>query len=349
MKVYDAGAIRNVAVVGHSGCGKTQLISAALFAAGAVNRLGRVDDGTSVTDVEDEAIARKHSLSSSLAHAEWLGTKINIIDTPGIGSFLSEARSAMRVVEAAVVVADSVAGAEVQTEALWKAAESSGLPCLVVANRVDRERASLSRTLDSLQHACARAIIPIQIPIGEESAFKGVIDLVRMRAITFATDGRGIPTEADIPSELMQAAEEARAALVEMVAETNDDLMEVFFETGSLTQEQLEQGLRDATLGRRLFPLVCTSGLRTIGVQPLLDALVRYLPSPVDRPFVATAPDGSQTSVTPSSTWFACARSPSPPTAAAPPPSRTSRRIWPTPPRSRGPRSSKWWPRPTTT
>ena len=301
MKVYDAGAIRNVAVVGHSGCGKTQLISAALFAAGAVNRLGRVDDGTSVTDVEDEAIARKHSLSSSLAHAEWLGTKINIIDTPGIGSFLSEARSAMRVVEAAVVVADSVAGAEVQTESLWKAAESSGLPCLVVANRVDRERASLSRTLDSLQHACARAIIPIQIPIGEESAFKGVIDLVRMRAITFATDGRGIPNEADIPSELTQAAEEARAALVEMVAETNDDLMEVFFETGSLTQEQLEKGLRDATLGRRLFPLVCTSGLRTIGVQPLLDALVRYVPSPVDRPFVATAPDGSQTAVTPSS------------------------------------------------
>jgi len=302
MKVYDAGAIRNVAVVGHSGCGKTQLISAALFATGAVNRLGRVDDGTSVTDVEDEAISRKHSLSSSLAHAEWLGTKINIIDTPGIGSFLSEARSAMRVVEAAVVVADSVAGAEVQTEALWKAAESAGLPCLVVANRVDRERASLSRSLDSLQHACARAIIPIQIPIGEETAFKGVVDLVRMRAITFSADGRGTPTEADIPPELAQAAEEARAALVEMVAETNDDLMEVFFETGSLTQEQLEKGLRDATLGRRLFPLVCTSGLRTIGVQPLLDAMVRYVPSPVDRPFVATAPDGSESAVAPSST-----------------------------------------------
>ena len=118
MKVYDAGAIRNVAVVGHSGCGKTQLISAALFAAGAVNRLGRVDDGTSVTDFEDEAITRKHSLSSSLAHAEWLGTKINFIDTPGIGSFLAEARSAMRVVEAALVVADAVHGAEVQTEAM---------------------------------------------------------------------------------------------------------------------------------------------------------------------------------------------------------------------------------------
>jgi elongation factor G len=302
MKVYDAGAIRNVAVVGHSGCGKTQLISAALFAAGAVNRLGRVDDGTSVTDVEDEAIARKHSLSSSLAHAEWLGTKINIIDTPGIGSFLSEARSAMRVVEAAVVVADAVAGAEVQTEALWKAAGSTGLPCLVVANRVDRERASLTRSLDSLRHTCARAIIPIQIPIGEESAFTGVIDLVRMRALTFAGDGRGTPAESDIPAQVADAAEEARAALVEMVAETNDDLMEVFFETGSLTQEQLEKGLRDATLGRRLFPLVCTSGLRSVGVQLLLDALVRYVPSPVDRPFVALGPDGSETQVAPSST-----------------------------------------------
>ncbi len=302
MKVYDAGAIRNVAVVGHSGCGKTQLISAALVAAGAVNRLGRVDDGTSVTDFEDEAITRKHSLSSSLAHAEWLGTKINIIDTPGIGSFLAEARSAMRVVEAVLVVADAVHGAEVQTESMWAAAEACGLPCLVALSRLDRERASLSRSLESLRHACARSIIPIQIPIGEEGAFTGVVDLVRMRAVTFANDGRGTLTESDVPPQLAQAADEARAALVEMVAETNDSLLEVFFETGSLTQEQLEEGLRDATLGRRLFPLVCASGLRAIGLQPLLDALVRYVPSPVERPFVATGPDAGEVKVAPSAT-----------------------------------------------
>src|SRR6186713_2796615 len=149
MKVYDAGSIRNVAVVGHGGCGKTQLVSTLLFAAGAVNRIGRVDEGTTVTDFDDEEIARKHTLSASLAYAEWNKHKINLIDTPGIGNFLSDARSALHVADAALIVVDAVAGVMVQTEKVWEACQELGLPCLVVVNRLDRERASLDRTLQS--------------------------------------------------------------------------------------------------------------------------------------------------------------------------------------------------------
>src|SRR5688572_19400940 len=189
MKVYDAGSIRNVAVVGHGGCGKTQLVSAMLFAAGAVNRIGRVDEGSTVTDFDEEEIARKHTLSSSLAYAEWQKTKINFIDTPGFANFLTDARSALRVAEAAVLVVDAVAGVEVQTEKLWEEAAALGLPRVIVLNRLDRERASLDRALESLRRDCAREIIPVQLPLGEEKAFIGVVDLVKMKAQTFAADG----------------------------------------------------------------------------------------------------------------------------------------------------------------
>src|SRR5687768_496559 len=164
MKVYDAAAIRNVALVGHGGSGKTQLVSAMLFGSGAVNRLGRVDDGSTVTDFDEEEIARKHTLSSSLAHTEWQKTKINIIDTPGFANFLSDARAALRVAEAAIVVVDAVHGVEVQTEKLWAEASALNLPRLVALNRLDRERASLDRALESLRRDCAREIVPIQIP-----------------------------------------------------------------------------------------------------------------------------------------------------------------------------------------
>ena len=299
MKVYDAAAIRNVAIVGHGGCGKTQLVSAMLFAAGAVNRLGQVDDGTTVTDFDDEEIARKHTLSSSLAHAEWQKTKINIIDTPGFANFLTDARSALRVVEAAVVVVDAVHGVEVQTEKLWADAAAANLPRIVVLNRLDRERASLERSLESLHRDCAREIVPIQLPIGEEKSFTGVVDLVRMRAFTFAGDGSGAMTEGDIPADMPARGRSGADALIEMVAEADEELMEAFFAEGTLTQEQLVAGLRTATGAAKIFPLVCTSGTQVIGVQPLLDAIVSYVPSPAERPFAATAKDGSEQAVTP--------------------------------------------------
>src|ERR671913_1095625 len=178
MKVYDAANIRNVALVGHSGSGKTQLASAALFDAGAVNRLGKVDDGTTVTDFDEEEIARKHTLSASLAYAEWNKTKINLIDTPGMGNFLSDARAALTVADAALIVVDAVSGVMVQTEKVWAAAEELELPRMIVLNRIDRDRASLDRSLQSLRETCGRAVIPIQLPLGEEKAYRGVVDLV---------------------------------------------------------------------------------------------------------------------------------------------------------------------------
>jgi elongation factor G len=293
MKVYDAGSIRNVAVVGHGGCGKTQLVSTLLFAAGAVNRIGRVDEGSTVTDFDDEEIARKHTLSSSLAHAEWQKTKINFIDTPGFANFLTDARSALRVVEAALVVVDAVAGVEVQTEKLWSEAASLSLPRIVVLNRLDRDRASLDRALESLRRDCAREIIPVQLPLGEEKAFIGVVDLVKMKAQTFAADGK--MTETDIPAALADTAQHAREQLIEMVAEADEQLMETFFAEGTLTQEQLVGGLRAATLAGKLYPLLCTSATHATGMQPLLDAIVSYAPSPAERDFPTLSKDGAET------------------------------------------------------
>src|SRR5213592_2259008 len=178
MKVYDAANIRNVALVGHSGSGKTQLASAILADAGMINRFGKVDDGTTVTDFDDEEIARKHTLSCSLAYAEWNKHKINFIDTPGMANFLSDARAALRVSDGELIVVDAVAGVEVSTEKVWTAAEELEVPRLIVLNRLDRERASLDRSLESLRAVFGRAVVPLQLPIGEEKSFRGVVDLV---------------------------------------------------------------------------------------------------------------------------------------------------------------------------
>ncbi len=288
MKAYDTGSIRNVAVVGHGGAGKTQLIAALLHTAGATPRLGRVDEGTTVTDYDDEEIARKHTLSASLAWAEWNKTKINFIDTPGMGNFLSDARAGLRVADAALVVVDAIAGVEVQTEKVWAEADALGLPRLVVVNRLDRERASLDRTLASVREALSRTVIPVQLPLGEERGFNGVIDLVGMKAWTYASDGSGKATEGPVPFELSAMAGTAREQLIEMIAEADDALMERFFEAGTLTQEELLDGLRKAVLSGKVAPLLCTSGLSVIGTSTLLDALVGYVPSPADRPFTAT-------------------------------------------------------------
>ncbi len=289
MKVYDAASIRNVAVVGHGGAGKTQLVSALLFDAGMVNRLGLVDDGTTVTDYDEEEIARKHTLSASLAYAEWNKTKINLIDTPGFGNFFTDAKAALHVADAALVVVDGVAGAEVQTEKTWEVAADLGLPRIVVVNRLDRDRASLDRTLDSVRQTLGRTIIPIQLPIGDAKSFTGIVDLVAMKAYTFAADGSGKMSEGPVPAGMAEAAAGAREALIEMVAEADESLMEHFFDAGTLTQEQLEQGLATATRAAKMFPLVCTSGLQNIGVAPLLNALLAYLPSPAERAFTALA------------------------------------------------------------
>jgi elongation factor G len=297
MKVYDAGSLRNVALVGHSGSGKTQLVSALLYDAGAVNRLGKVDEGTTITDYDEEEIARKHTLSASIAHAEWNKTKINFIDTPGLANFLSDARAALRVADAALVVVDSLHGVEVSTEKVWETAAELAMPRIIALNRLDRERASLDRSLESLRGVFGRTVIPIQLPIGEEKGFAGVIDLVAMKACMFASDGSGKPVDGAIPGNMIGSANAAREALIEMVAEADDALMEKFFDAGTLGQDDLVAGLKRAVAAARVFPVVLTSATTNIGMQPLLDVIVSYVPSPAERPLKARDADGNEVEI----------------------------------------------------
>ena len=294
MKVYDAASIRNVAVVGHGGCGKTQLVSAMLFAAGMVNRLGRVDDGTTVTDYDPEEIARKHTLSTSLAYAEWRKTKINLLDTPGVANFFADTRAALRVADAVVVVVDAVSGPAVQTEKAWAAAEELGLPRLVALSRFDRDRASLERTIVALRKTCHRSVMPIHLPIGEGEACTGIVDVVGMKAFTAPVDG-GPAVEGPIPEALAGDVQAARTALIEAVAEADETLMERFFEHGTLSDHDLITGLQKATAAGALFPALCTSALRNIGIEALLNATLSWLPAAADRPFRAIERDTEAT------------------------------------------------------
>jgi elongation factor G len=297
MKTFDAAGIRNVAVVGHGGAGKTSLVSALLYVMGAANRLGRVDDGSTITDFDPDEIERKISLQTALAFGEWRKTKVNLLDAPGYANFLSEARAALRVADAALVVVDAVAGVEVQTEKVWRYAAEQGLPRVVVVNRMDRERASFARTLESLEKSFGRGIVPVAIPLGEEKEFVGVVDLLAGRADVYQDDQSGGFQQVDIPGEMKAAATQAMSKLVEMVAETNEVLMEEFFENGTLGHDDLVKGLRAALMAGRLFPVFPASALRNVGMQPLLDDIIDLMPAPADRGAVNGLDPVSQTEI----------------------------------------------------
>ena len=297
MKVYDAPNIRNVALVGHGGCGKTSLASALLFNGGAANRLGRVEDGTTVTDFDPDEIERQISLQTSLAFAEWRKTKVNILDAPGYANFTAEARAALRVADSALIVVDAVAGVEVQTEKVWGYAEDYGLARLIVVNRMDRENGSFDRALESIESSFGRAAVAIAIPVGEEKSFRGVVDLVTEKALIWGEDGSGKFETTDIPEAQQEAAASAREKLVEMVAESNEALMEEFFEKGTLPQEDLVRGLREAVVAGKVFPVIPASAGLNAGVHTVLDAIVDLLPSPADRPAATGTRPGSDEEV----------------------------------------------------
>src|SRR5437588_9612550 len=280
MKVYSGSEIRNVAVVGHNDTGKTTLVTQLLFNAGAITRLGRIDDGTTVTDFDQDEIDRKHSISTAIAFAEWQNTKINFIDTPGFGIFVMEARTALRVADSAAIVVSGVTGVEVSTERVWKFAEEFELPRLVVINKMDRERASFARSLEALQKKFGKEIVPIQLPLGEEKDFTGVIDLVSMKAYKYAADGSGKYETIDIPDDRKAEADDYREKLIEKVAEGDDTLMERFFEQGGLSQEELIDGLKREIGHHQIFPVVLDSASHNIGGHPILDAIAALLPSP---------------------------------------------------------------------
>ena len=298
-KPVPSDKIRNVAVVGHSSTGKTTLISAILFDAKDVNRLGKVDKGNAVTDFDDEAVERKITIGTAVAHARHRDCKLNLVDTPGYSIFTTEAVQGIRVSEAALMVVSAVAGPEVQTEKLWKISAEMGKPVLVAVNSMDRERASASRTLQQLQKKFGREVVPLQLPIGEEHAFAGVVDLVRSKAYRFAADESGTPTDIEIPPELKGEAEAARTALIEMVAEQDEALLEKFFADGALSDEDLMVGLKKAVAGRRIFPLFYSAAGRNQAVQPLVDALVELVPNPLAVALVARNVAGEEVTVTP--------------------------------------------------
>ncbi|MGA9628090.1 MAG: elongation factor G [Bryobacteraceae bacterium] len=289
MKVYESKDIRNVGVVGHGDSGKTTLTAGLLFTAGASNRLLRVDEGNTITDFDEEEIQRKISISTAMAVAEWKKTKINLLDTPGYNIFINDTRAALVAADAALVLVDGVAGVEVQTEKVWQFAADYKLPRVVVINKLDRERSDFERALESVQETFGRAAVPIQIPIGAERDFTGVVDLVRMKAYTYAADGDGKGKEGDIPADLAAAAQKAHEALVEMVAEGNDALMEEFFDKGTLAPGQIAEGLKQGLREMRIFPVLCASALHNVASDLILNFIVENLPAPVERePIPAT-------------------------------------------------------------
>jgi elongation factor G len=282
VKIYEGKDIRNVGLVGHGHSGKTMLTSALLYTSGATNRLTRPDEGNTLTDFDEEEISRKISISSAIAVAEWNKTKINLIDTPGFNIFIQDTRAALAAADSALVIVDAVAGVEVQTEKVVSFADEFQLPRGFVINKLDRERASFERSLASIHEIFGRAAIPVQLPIGEEKNFTGVVDLVTMKAYTYPPGGDGKGKEGEIPADMAEEAKAAHEALVEMVAEDDDALMAEFFEMGTLPVEHIIEGMDREIRHRKLFPVLCTSAYQNIGSDQLLNFLAEHFPAPAE-------------------------------------------------------------------
>jgi elongation factor G len=290
-KIYQGQDIRNVAVVGHAHCGKTTLISALLHAAKMTERLGRVDDGSAVTAYDEEDVARRTTMQNALAFAEWRNLKINFVDTPGFPMFVHEARAALLPVEAALLVVNAACGVEAMTRRVWKFGEEFNLPRAIVINQMDHPRADRERTLNALREAFGRQVVPVQLPIlegnGQSGSFRGVVDLVTMEAFVYEPDGTGSGRLSEIPVRLREEATAAHQALVELVAEGKDELMEEFFREGTIPEGHLIVALHEAIREDRIFPVLFASGLRNVGSDHLLDFLQVYAPAPVERVPVA--------------------------------------------------------------
>src|SRR3954453_4474670 len=278
MKVFDTEHIRNLAVIGHGDAGKTQLISSLLFAAGATPRWGKVDEGTTTTDHDEDSIERKVTLNTALAHLEHRETKINFIDTPGYAAFISHARPALRVADCALVVVHAGRGVEVQTEKGWAYANEFILPRIMVINALDKEHADFGASLESAQHTFSRAIIPFTLPIGKEKDFRGVVDVVHMKAYEF--DEQGKAKEVDLPATGRDVLDKTRERLVELVAESDDALMEKYFEEGTLPDEDVIPGIKRVIANSKLCPVFAVSSATLVGLTTLLDGIVDYAPNP---------------------------------------------------------------------
>jgi elongation factor G len=278
MKAYATESIRNLAVIGHGDAGKTQLLSSLLYVAGATPRWGKVQDGTTVTDHDEDSIARQITLNTTLAHLEHRDTKVNFIDTPGYAAFVSHARPALRVADCALVVVDGVKGVEVQTEKTWAYANEFMVPRIMAVTKLDKEHSDFGTAVQSAQKIFSRAIIPFTLPIGKEKNFRGVVDVVHMKAYELGADGQA--KEIEIPSEGREFVDKTRERLVELVAESDDALMEKYFEQGTLDEADILPNIGKAIAQSKLCPVFAVSGESLVGLRALLSGIVDYVPDP---------------------------------------------------------------------
>ncbi len=280
MKVYTAEHIRNVALISHVGAGKTSLLDAVLYDSGAVTRQGKVDEGSSVGDHDPDELKRRMTLNTKVLPVEWKNTKINFIDTPGYADFVGEVKAALRVADAALVVVTAEKGVEVGTELTWQYADERKLPRMVLVNKLDRENTSFDQALESLRKQFGLKVVPLQLPIGEQSGFKGVVDLVSQKGYTFESGNK--VQEVTIPAELKDKISSYREQLIESAVESDDEVMEKFLEGEELSDEEILSVVKKGTRSGQLIPVLCGSGSKNIGVQTLLDAIVDYMPGTAD-------------------------------------------------------------------
>ena len=283
MKSYAANEIRNIALIGHGGAGKTTLAEAILYCTKTNQRLGRVDDDTSTFDFEPEEQKRKTSISAAVGHVEWKKNKINLIDTSGNGSFLVETRIALDVADAVVLLVSANEGVQVYTERTWDMAEELSLPAAIVVSRLDRDNSNFETALENIRKSLTTKAVALQLPIGQESGFEGVVDLMTMKAVRFANEGRDVSV-GEVPADMQDAANKAREALHEAIASADDTLLEKYLESGTLTDEEARKGLSQGVRNRGIVPVLAASGALCVGIQTLLDFVVETLPSPAERP-----------------------------------------------------------------
>jgi len=289
MQQFGLENMRNVVLLSHAGAGKTSASEAMLFTAKAINRLGKVDDGSSTSDYDPDEIKRKISINLTLLPAQWRGAKVNLIDTPGYSDFVAEVKSAMRVSEGAVIVICAASGVEVGTEQVWAYCQEANLPRLIFVNKMDRENADFFKTVEDIRARFGPKCLPVQLPVGAQNNFQGIVDLLTLKSYTGSP-----PKEGEIPASLQSQVDSFREKLIEAAAETDDSLIEKYLGGEKLSLEELKKGLRQATVSGSVFPILAGSMLQSVGVSSLLDAIYDYLPSPEEREVVIVTDSGEQ-------------------------------------------------------
>ncbi|HYQ85824.1 MAG TPA: elongation factor G [Bacteroidota bacterium] len=282
MKDYPSELIRNLALAGHGGSGKTTFSEACLFAAGSTTRLGKVEEGNTVSDYHADEVERQISINASLMHCEWKGAKLNILDSPGYTDFTGEVKCCLRVADTALIFLKAVEGAEVGTEIVWQHSREFGNGVVFIVNKLDNENSDFEGVLAAAKSRFSHDLIPVQFPVNQGLQFESVIDVLRMKMLQYGRDGKGRYSELEIPAEYKAKAEEMHEQLVEQIAESDETLLDKFIEKGLLTEQEIKLGLRTALRTRKIFPLLCSAAAQTMGVAAIMDFLVEYAPSPAD-------------------------------------------------------------------